>query len=32
MESFQLKNILNIKYMKKYSDNVQYGTAGFRTK
>ncbi|KAK1128078.1 hypothetical protein K0M31_003563 [Melipona bicolor] len=32
MEHFQLKNILNIKYMKKYSDNIQYGTAGFRTK
>ncbi|XP_043507439.1 phosphoacetylglucosamine mutase isoform X2 [Frieseomelitta varia] len=32
MEYFQLKNIPNMKYMRKYSDNIQYGTAGFRTK
>ena len=32
MEYFQLKNIPNVKYTRKYSDNIQYGTAGFRTK
>ncbi|XP_012173920.1 phosphoacetylglucosamine mutase isoform X2 [Bombus terrestris] len=32
MESSQLKNIFNIKYVKKCSDDIQYGTAGFRAK
>lgn len=32
MEFSQLKDIVNINYMKKCSDNIQYGTAGFRTK
>ncbi|XP_043578014.1 phosphoacetylglucosamine mutase isoform X2 [Bombus pyrosoma] len=32
MKSSQLKNIFNIKYVKKCSDDIQYGTAGFRAK
>lgn len=32
MESSQLKNIFNIKYVKKCGDDIQYGTAGFRAK
>ncbi|KAG6801624.1 phosphoacetylglucosamine mutase [Apis mellifera caucasica] len=32
MEFSQLENIVNVNYMKKSSDNIQYGTAGFRTK
>lgn len=32
MEFSQLENIVNVNYMKKSTDNIQYGTAGFRTK
>lgn len=32
MESSQLDNVSNTKYIKKHNDYIQYGTAGFRTK
>ncbi|OAD57515.1 Phosphoacetylglucosamine mutase [Eufriesea mexicana] len=32
MDFSRVDNILNDKYVKKYNGNIQYGTAGFRTK